>query len=73
MDLSESQGVVQAYTQELGLTFPTLMDGQDIVARQYRVQGVPTSLFITREGVIQVRHTGPLDESLLEKYLEKIL
>ena len=73
MDISESRGAVQAYTQELGLTFPTLMDEHDIVARVYRVRGVPTSLFITREGVIQVRHTGPLDESLLEKYLEKIL
>ena len=71
--MNESRGVVQAYAEELGMTFPTLLDEDGAVAREYRVRGIPTSLFIDREGVIQIRHTGPLDESLIGKYLEQIL
>lgn len=55
------------------MTFPTLLDERGAVAQEYRVQGIPTSLFINREGVIQMRHTGPLDESLIGKYLDQIL
>jgi hypothetical protein len=29
--------------------------------------------FMDHEGVIQVQHTGPLDESLIEKHLNQIL
>lgn len=72
MNVDESRETVQAYTQESGLTFPTLLDENGTVTREYRVQGIPTSLFITREGVIQVRHTGPVDESLIEEYLNQI-
>jgi len=43
------------------------------VAQGYRVRGIPTSFFINREGVIQVQYTGPLDESLIGKYLNQIL
>jgi hypothetical protein len=64
---------VQAYTQELGLTFPTLLDKNGGVAQTYRVRGVPTSVFINREGMIHVQHGGPLNESLINKYLDPIL
>jgi len=64
---------VQAFAQEQGLTFPILLDENGDVAQRYRVPGIPTSFFINREGVIQVQHTGPLDESLIGKYLDQIL
>ena len=64
---------MQAFAQEQGLTFPILLDENGGVAQRYRVRGVPTSFFINREGVIQVQHTGPLSESLIEKYLAQIL
>ena len=64
---------MQAFAQKQGLTFPILLDENGGVAQRYRVRGVPTSFFINREGVIQVQHTGPLDESLIVKYLAQIL
>ena len=73
MDIGEGREIVQAFAQEQGLTFPILLDKTGAVAQGYRVQGVPTSLFIDRDGVIQAWYTGPLDESLIEKYLEQIL
>jgi peroxiredoxin len=73
VDIGEGQEIVQAFAQEQGLTFPIPLDTTGAVAQGYSVQGVPTSLFIDREGVIQARYTGPLDESLIAKYLEQIL
>ena len=73
MDIGEGQEIVQAFAQEQGLTFPIPLDTTGAVAQGYSVQGVPTSLFIDREGVIQARYIGPLDESFIEKYLEQIL
>jgi len=73
VDVGEKRGTVQAFTQERGLTFPTLLDESGVVSKGYRVLGIPTSFFISREGVIQAQHTGPLNESLIEKYLDRIL
>jgi peroxiredoxin len=73
VDIGEGREIVQAFAQEQGLTFPIPLDTTGAVAQGYSVQGVPTSLFIDREGVIQARYTGPLDESLIAEYLEQIL
>lgn len=73
MDIGEGREIVQAFTQEQGLTFPILLDENGGVAQRYGVRGVPTSFFINREGVIEAQYTGPLDESLIEKYLDQIL
>lgn len=73
MDINESPTIVQSYTQELGLTFPTLLDRNGGVAQTYRVRGVPTSFFINREGVIHAQHGGPLSESLIQSYVAPIL
>ncbi len=73
VDIGEGREIVEIFAEGQGLTFPILLDANGAVAQGYRVQGVPTSLFIDREGVIRARYTGPLDESLIEKYLEQIL
>lgn len=64
---------MQAFAQDQGLTFPILLDENGALAQRYGARGVPTSFFINREGVIQVQYTGPLDESLIRKYLDQIL
>jgi peroxiredoxin len=73
VDIGEKQATVQAFVQRQGLTFPTLLDETGAVSKRYRLLGIPTSFFIDREGVIQAQHTGPLSESLIEKYLAQIL
>ncbi len=72
VDIGEGREVVQAFAQEQGLTFPILLDENGAVAQRYRVRGVPTSLFINREGVIQAQYIGPLDESLIREHLDQI-
>jgi len=49
-----------------------LLDPTNSVADLYRVPGLPTSLFIDAEGLLQGIHIGELDEDLLTTYLAGI-
>lgn len=56
----ESPKQLAAFAQALELTFPIAHD-EGVAAAAYRVSGIPTSFFIDKDGVIQVRHTGLLN------------
>lgn len=43
----------QDFAKEFKLTFPVLVDEKDEVVAQYKVQGVPTTFVIDKEGVIR--------------------
>jgi thiol-disulfide isomerase/thioredoxin len=62
------------YIQELGLTFPILMDLNSVVAQdQYRLLGLPTSVFIGRDGIIRTITVGALKLEDLESTLQSLL
>ena len=65
-DTNEAAGV---FVDELGLTFPVLMDPGDTVNNLYRVRGYPTTYFINRDGMIDQQHVGILSDSQLDDYL----
>jgi thiol-disulfide isomerase/thioredoxin len=58
-DPGESPEKLAAYARELKLTFTVGHDGGTAIL-PYRVVGLPTTFFIDQNGVIRVRHTGPL-------------
>jgi cytochrome c biogenesis protein CcmG, thiol:disulfide interchange protein DsbE len=66
---AEEQTIVQEYVDELGLSFPILLDDDASIQRLYRVRGYPTTLLIDSQGIIQVYHVGILTEQQLEQYL----
>ena len=72
IDIQETQEAVQAFAEDVGMTFPVLLDSRGQVASAYRIRGLPTSLFIDAEGVIQAVRMGPVDEALLEQYLTQL-
>ena len=62
-----------AFVQELGLTFTILFDNNGSVSKQYRLQALPTSIFINREGVIQeIVVGGPMSEALLRTRIKTL-
>lgn len=62
-----------AFYQELGLTFPLLMDQDGSVTQAYQVRSLPTSFFIDPEGVIQeVVIGGPMAEALMISRVERL-
>jgi peroxiredoxin len=69
IDVQESKDVVEPYVEQLGITFPILLDAQGKTTASYKIRGLPTSLLIDREGVIQKVHLGPLTEKDIQNYL----
>ncbi len=49
------------FAQELGLTFPILLDPSGDIQRVYRTTGVPESFVIGTDGVIYKKVAGPTD------------
>jgi cytochrome c biogenesis protein CcmG/thiol:disulfide interchange protein DsbE len=73
VNFQESAAEVEPFVERLGVTYPILLDESGRVAKEYRAVGLPTSVLVDRDGVIQVRHSGYLSEGQLERYLSKLL
>lgn len=72
IDFDESADLVQAFVDELGLTFTVLLDPGGDVQNLYRVRGYPTSFFVDADGIIRVFHIGDMSESELDAYLVQL-
>jgi hypothetical protein len=55
------------------MTYPVLLDEQGQVMSEYRILGLPTSVLVDRNGVIQFRHTGLMTAGQLKSYLDELL
>lgn len=68
---------VQAFGQELGLSFDLLQDRSTAVQEIYQTTGVPESFLLNRDGVIVKRIIGPQDwnsgvnRALIERLLDE--
>ncbi|MEW6083872.1 MAG: TlpA disulfide reductase family protein [Chloroflexota bacterium] len=65
---------VVPFVQEHELTFPILLDTTGAVARAYQLRSLPSSFFITPDGIInEVVIGGPMSEALLRTRVEEII
>jgi len=62
----------RAYVRDLGVRWPTVVDGDGRVSLSYGVFGIPETYFIGPDGVIAGRHIGPIDEQTLVTGIEAI-
>jgi cytochrome c biogenesis protein CcmG/thiol:disulfide interchange protein DsbE len=69
VDVQEDRSVVEPFVDELGLSFPILLDSEAEVSRSYRVRGLPTSYFLDQNGVIIGRELGAIDKAWIVNYL----
>ena len=61
----------RAAIRDWGLTFPIVFDRDGATSRQYRVQAMPTTFFIGRDGVIRdIVFGGPMSEALIASKIE---
>ena len=59
--------------EQLGITYPTASVPDDQLVRDYRVMAMPTTLFITEDGIIQRRWAGPLNETTMEELVLELI
>jgi cytochrome c biogenesis protein CcmG, thiol:disulfide interchange protein DsbE len=64
---------VQAYATQYGLTYPIGFDASSAVFKAYQAFGLPTQVFIDRDGIVRSVVRGPLDQTGAEQLLAPIL
>jgi peroxiredoxin len=73
IDLQESDAEVQPFMEELGLTFPALLDRDGFVSRAYRARALPSSFLVDRQGTIRYVKIGPLTFDTISEELGKLI
>ncbi len=63
---------VADFTRRLGLTFPIVLDTSLDVSQDYRINSLPTTLFIDRDGVIRDQVIGQMNTAILRQHLRSI-
>lgn len=73
VNVQEAEETIRPFVEEMGVTFPILLDDNGDVMKRYRVMGLPSSFFISRDGTIQARKIGEMSEEFLERTVEDIV
>lgn len=67
VDYGEDLESVVSYGREVGVSFPLLLDRDSAVGQRYRIQGLPTTIFVDRQGIIRdMVLGGPMSENYIE-------
>lgn len=70
IDIMESEEKAAAFSRKYDVPYPTLLDKDGTIGKNYGVVGVPVKVLIDREGRIICWNCRSLD-NLIEKQLEK--
>ncbi|MFH1185410.1 MAG: TlpA disulfide reductase family protein [Chloroflexota bacterium] len=70
----DSETAARAFVQELGLTFPIVLDRDGGASARYELMGLPSTYFIDRNGIIRnVIIGGPMSEGVMLSNVEDLL
>lgn len=72
INFDEPGDQVQAFVQDLGLTFTVLLDPGGEVQRLYQIRGYPTTYIVDENGVVAVQQIGIMNEQQLDEYLSQV-
>lgn len=72
MTTNDTPSQVPAFVAEFGVTFPIVLDETGEVSRAYQVTGLPTSIFIDRDGVVREVCLGAINKAYIEAMLSKL-
>lgn len=73
IDDGEPRATVAPFVTEMGMTYPVPLDEESVVSRRYRVNSLPSTFFIDRDGVVQHVHIGIINQAVLEAQIEALL
>lgn len=73
INILEDAATVRHYMQNLGISFPVLLDRDGKATQQYLVRATPSYYFIDRNGILQARIIGTVRPAAFRARLEAIL
>ena len=72
VNAGDSAEATQEFLDELGLTFPAILDEKGDIVDLYEVRVFPTTIWVDAEGLIRAEHYGPLTSDMIESYLTEL-
>ncbi len=73
INIEESPSRVREFIESNQLSFPALLDRDGKVAERYNVRGIPTTIFIDKEGIMRLQKIGAFpSRAAIEEDLSKI-
>lgn len=73
ISFAESPEDVRRYLERTQPSFTIAVDPPGAVAGQYRVLGLPTHIYVDREGIVRDIRVGPMNQDLMREKLGSIL
>ncbi|GAA3937588.1 TlpA disulfide reductase family protein [Litoribacillus peritrichatus] len=75
VSVDEADAKVANYVEPFKLSFPVLLDEEHKVVKEYDIQAMPGSVFLSRDGEIKYVHLGYKegDEAKYSKIIESLL
>lgn len=70
---AQDQGDIAGFVEEFGVTFPVVLDTEAVAFKDYNVIGLPTTIFVNAEGVINEIFTGPVNRAYMESKIAELL
>ena len=73
-DIGVAPSTVKDFIQSGNYSFPVLLDTNQDVALEYNIRGIPTTVFIDKDGIIQVIKVGAFPNMIeIKRSLSKII
>ncbi len=74
IDPSETEQSIEQFNNAAGIEepLPTALD-DGTVAREFDVNALETTIIVNREGKVVFRETGPKEEEILRREIERVL
>jgi len=73
IEAGQPRDMVLLFAQNMGLSFPVLLDPNMESIRAFRMNGLPNSILIDRQGIIRQTWVGAVDKAFLEKEVTPLL
>jgi cytochrome c biogenesis protein CcmG, thiol:disulfide interchange protein DsbE len=69
----ETPAQIDTFAEEMGLTFPLLVDQDRVVNNRYGVINLPTTVFIDADGIVREVIIGTINQAILEDRIGRLL
>ena len=70
---ADQADLVPGFLEEFGITFPIVLDTPDgATVEAYRILGLPTTVFIDSNGIVNEVFTGPLNKAYIESKISEL-
>jgi peroxiredoxin len=73
VNLREAESTVRSYTQEIGVTYPIVLDRNGEIVEHFRVIGPPVTILIGKGGEIAKQFVGEVTRDQLSEFLDPMM